>query len=217
GLSALASDGERLTLRSGPTTKVPRKEAYADHGRQGPERAGLDGLDQRVGGAVAHLARGAGQLRGGVLGGVGVVVDEALGRVDRVVDGLAAFALDGVDGAVHPVAGVIRHGVGDALELRLQRIDFLDQILAGDGMGRAIAHRRPPGCGGISVAANAPAARKFQPSHTFCGKGSLVKSGGFSGWWWLTPSFSSSIMYWRTCWPQCQVVRSISSCRLCAP
>src|SRR6185437_8157995 len=31
------SAGERLTLRSGPTTKVPRKEADADHGGQGPE------------------------------------------------------------------------------------------------------------------------------------------------------------------------------------
>src|SRR6185312_10375427 len=105
GLSALRSDGERLTLRSGPTTKVPRKEAEADHGGQRREWPGLDGLDHGVGGAVAHLARHAGQLRGSVLGGVGVLVDEALGRVDRVVDGLAALALDGVDGAIHPVAG----------------------------------------------------------------------------------------------------------------
>src|SRR6185312_3017422 len=53
----LASAGERLTLRSGPTTKVPRKETEADHGGQRREWPGLDGLDHGVGGAVAHLAR----------------------------------------------------------------------------------------------------------------------------------------------------------------
>src|SRR3954451_18483744 len=137
--------GRLVVLRLPPTKKIPRKETDADHGSERPDRAGLDGLDQRVPGIVAHLARLAGNAVGSVLGCLGVAVDEALGGLDRLVEGLAALALDGVDGIV----GVVRHGAGHALELRLQRVDFFDQILAGNGVGRAVAaHHRSSGLWG---------------------------------------------------------------------
>src|SRR5437763_1732578 len=67
------------TLGSAPTTKVPRKEADTEYGGERPERPRLHVVDQRLGRAVAHLGRLARQPRRGVLGGLGILVDEALG------------------------------------------------------------------------------------------------------------------------------------------
>src|SRR5437660_5902063 len=92
--------GEPLRLaRLVPTTKVPRKEAEAEHGRQRPERAGLHRLDQRIARGLAHLRGLLGQPLGCLGGAIGIFVDEVLGRLDRVVDRLLAARLDGAHGA----------------------------------------------------------------------------------------------------------------------
>jgi hypothetical protein len=83
--------------------------------------------------------------------------------LERVVDRFLALGLDGVDRAVHAFIGIGCHAVGNALELGLQRVDFLDQILAGDRLGMAVAaHDHPPGCGGY-CAGNAKPNRRFRP------------------------------------------------------
>ena len=48
-------------------------------------------------------------------------------------------------------------------------------------------------------------------------KALMAKSASTRGRLCVWPSRSSSIMYCRTCWPECQVVRSSNSCRLCGP
>src|SRR5437763_1354662 len=98
--AALGRAVVRATLGSAPTTKVPRKEADTEYGGERPERPRLHVVDQRLGRAVAHLGRLARQSRRGVLGGLGILVDEALGGRDCLVDRFPALALDRIDRAV---------------------------------------------------------------------------------------------------------------------
>jgi len=54
-------------------------------------------------------------------------------------------------------------------------------------------------------------------SQTLSGIGrpaNISRVGGFSG---AMPSVSSTITSWRTCWPECQVVRSRYSCKVTSP
>src|SRR6516164_2857803 len=78
--------GEPLRLaRLVPTTKVPRKEAEAEHRGQRAERAGLHRFDQRIGRGLAHLRGLLGQPLGRLGGVVGIFVDEVLRCLDGAV------------------------------------------------------------------------------------------------------------------------------------
>jgi hypothetical protein len=55
------------------------------------------------------------------------------------------------------------------------------------------------------------------PSQMLLGIGSPTNAASSSVTGGVIPAISSSMNHWRTCWPQCQVVRSITSCRLCGP
>ncbi len=90
---------------------------------------------------------------------------------------------------------------------------------------RVVGQRRAPAVeyfwpGNLAVVAKTVGKRRpcrRQPSHTFCGHRQLGEVGGYQRPVVENPFLLQQRRYWRTCWPECQVVRSMSSCRLCGP
>src|SRR5471030_405744 len=126
---AISGSASRARGRRLPTTKVPRKEADADDHGERAERTLLHGFDERIVRLVTQFRRLPGDRVDRVVRGVGVFVDEALSRLDRVVDQLLALGLDRAERAAHAVSRLCFHRRRQLLELGLEGIDFLDQVL----------------------------------------------------------------------------------------